>query len=294
MKKNQTYWSIWLFIFLAIWLACFFAIPEKPLELLTSKWPFIFIGFGAAILGNISAVGGGIIFIPAMMFIFHLDPVTALKVALLSQCFGMTSGALTWLQKEKIPTQLFALTIPALIIGSTISSLVIHPSAMLVKLFFGPVSIGLGILTLFLTFKKKNAGLREIILSNNQKLLLVLTSFFGGLITGWVAIGEGEVVAALLMLGFNFSATLSVALGVVLLSINSLYLGVIHQFFLGGLPWEIAAFTGVGCVFGARLAPFLAQKIDPKYLKIIFAIIAIGDGCLFVFQYLFSKGILSH
>jgi hypothetical protein len=53
---------------------------------------------------------------------------------------------------------------------------------------------------------------------------LFLSVFFGGMITGWVAIGEGELVSALLMLVYQFSSAVSIAVGVVLLAVNSIYL----------------------------------------------------------------------
>jgi uncharacterized membrane protein YfcA len=62
----------------------------------------------------------------------------------------------------------------------------------------------------------------------------------------------------------------------------------IHQFYLDGLPWDIACFTGLGCVFGARVAPLLGLKFQAQTLKYIFAAIAIVDGVLFVFQYYVS------
>ena len=289
LTHRLRYWSPWLLIFFLVWIVCYLSIAPAPTELFIKNWPFIFVGFGGAILGNISAVGGGIIFIPAMIFFYHLPPVVALKVAILSQCFGMTSGALGWLQRQKIPWSMFALTLPGLLLGSTISSLVIHPSALLVKVLFGPVSIFLGVLTLRSTFRKKDKVINSFELPRVGKILLVLSSFLGGLITGWIAIGEGEIVSALLMIGFSISSTLSIALGVVLLAINSMYLAMIHQFFLDGLPWEIACFTGLGCVFGARVAPFLGQKMKTRTLKYIFSAVAIGDGIIFIAQYLLAQ-----
>ena len=60
----------------------------------------------------------------------------------------MTSGAIGWLQKGAVPLRALKIAVPGLLIGSTISSFAIHPSALLVKLLFGPVSILLGVLTL--------------------------------------------------------------------------------------------------------------------------------------------------
>lgn len=284
-ERHFRYWSWWLLLFVVAWAAGYFSLAPDPIALFQRNWVFIPVGFCGAVLGNISAVGGGIIFIPVIIFLFHLPPVTALKVALASQSWGMTSGAVGWLQKRVVPLRALKLTVPGLLIGSTISSLVIHPSALLVKLLFGPVSILLGVLTLVLARRtSQRATLREI--PANASLPLFVAAVIGGLITGWIAIGEGELVAALLMLAYGVEVTVCIGLGVVLLSINSIYLTVLHQFLLGGIPWDIAAFTGLGCVFGARLAPWLSRRSHPLVLKTIFAVIAIGDGILFIVQYL--------
>lgn len=284
-ERDFRYWSWWLWWFVAVWAAVYFSAAHEPLALLEKNWVFIPVGFCGAILGNISAVGGGIVFIPVMMFIFHLPAVTALKVALASQSWGMTSGAIGWIQKRAVPLRALKLTVPGLLLGSCIGSLVIHPSARLVKLFFGPVSILLGVLTIVLSKRAKQSAPRTDI-PENAAVPLMIISLMGGLITGWIAIGEGELVAALLMLCYGVSAPICIGLGVLLLSINSIFLTLLHQFCLGGIPWDIAAFTGLGCVFGARLAPYLSRRSNPMVLKTIFAIIAICDGVLFIVQYL--------
>jgi len=213
--------------------------------------------------------------------------VTALKIAIASQSFGMTSGAIGWIQKRVVPFSALKLTVPGLLLGSTLSSLVIHPNALLVKLLFGPVSIVLGTLTIVLSKRAGSESLRAI--PRQAAIPLVLMSIVGGLITGWIAIGEGELVAALLMLAYGVDVAVCIGLGVLLLSINSLFLTAIHQFVLGGIPWDIAAFTGFGCVFGARLAPYLSRRSNPIALKNIFAAIAIADGILFIAQFVLSR-----
>ena len=283
-ERHFRYWSSWLLVFVAVWLIGFFSLAHDPIALLERNWIFIPVGFGGALLGNISAVGGGIVFIPVIIFIFHLPPVTALKIALASQSWGMTSGAVGWIQKKVVPLRALKIAIPGLLIGSTFSSLVIHPSALLVKLLFGPVSILLGVLTIVLSRRATTApGKTDI--PSEATIPLFIIAIIGGLITGWVAIGEGEVVAALLMLAYGMEVTACIGLGVVLLSVNSIFLTILHQFLLGGIPWDIAAFTGFGCVFGARLAPWLCRHTNPIALKSIFAAIAICDGTLFIVQY---------
>jgi len=93
----------------------------------------------------------------------------------------------------------------------------------------------------------------------------------------------GEVVAAYLMLVCRMRPERAIGLGVVLLAGISIFLTVVHTS-AGRVPWEMAAFLGYGCVFGARLGPFLCQWVSVRWLKLIFATIAIVDGALFVWQ----------
>jgi len=284
LERRFRYWSWWLVWFVAVWLAGCLRLAHDPIALFRQNWVFIPVGFCGAVLGNISAVGGGIVFIPVIMFLFQLPPVTALKIALASQSWGMTSGAIGWIQKRVVPLEALKLTVPGLLLGSSISSLAVHPNALLVKLLFGPVSILLGVLTIILSRRAMKSAARQAI-PPNAAFPLFIISGIGGLLTGWIAIGEGELVAALLMLVYGVDAAMCIGLGVLLLSINSIFLTLLHSFFLGGIPWNIAAFTGLGCVFGARLAPYLSHRSNPLVLKTIFAVVAICDGILFIVQY---------
>jgi uncharacterized membrane protein YfcA len=279
-----SYWNRWLLAFAMLWLLAYSYLAPHPLELANQNWYLIVIGFVGAVIGNLTAVGGGIVFIPVMIFLLHIPPVQALKLAIISQAFGMTSGAIGWFNAKKVDTNLLWMAVPGLLIGSTISTLLIHPSPLLVKGVFGPVSILIGIISLITMRGWKS--LPSKIGTSWMSASLVVISMLGGLITGWVAIGEGEIVAAFLMLCYGLSSERSIGLGVVLLSINSVYLALLHICFMGGLPWEMGAFTVLGCVFGARLGPYIGQKISHKSLKVAFATIAISDGALFIYQFL--------
>ncbi|MFZ2170491.1 MAG: hypothetical protein WAW61_12735, partial [Methylococcaceae bacterium] len=76
----------------------------------------------------------------------------------------------------------------------------------------------------------------------------------------------------------------AIGLGVVLLSINSILLAFIHGFYFGGVPWELAAFTMLGVLWGGRLGPFLAQWISMRTTKKVFAFIALLDGLVITLQ----------
>lgn len=280
LSASFRYFTLWLFVFTIIWLAFYwFAFPD-PLGLAASNWPLIIVGVLGAFIGNATAIGGGIVFIPVLMLAYKVDPVSALKLAFVTQAVGMTSGASGWLRRGEVPLSLLKWTVPALIAGTGISTFLIHPQPMLVKGLFGPIAFIAGLLVL-ITLDRKGG---RVELPANALIPVMFISFVGGLITGWVAIGEGEIIAAFCMLAYGLNANRAIGLGVVLLSINSLLLAVIHSFYFGGVPWELAVFTMLGALWGGRLGPFLAQWISIRATKKAFAFVALLDGLVIILQ----------
>lgn len=280
LQSSFRYFSPWLIGLTILWVVIYcFAFP-KPLELLSTNWPLIFLGVIGAIIGNMTAIGGGIVFIPVLMFVYKLDPVSSLKLAFVTQAVGMTSGATGWLQRKEVPLQLLKWTIPSLLIGTFIATFVIHPSPLIVKSLFGPVSLIVGLLTLITLGRKGNLD------SLPQKAFLpvFLISILGGIITGWVAIGEGEIIAAFCMLVYGLNAGKSIGLGVVLLAVNSIVLALIHALYFGGVPWDLAIFTMLGVLWGGRMGPYVAQRFASINIKRFFGWIALLDGAVILFQ----------
>jgi uncharacterized protein len=280
LSRNFPYFTPWLFVFTLIWLVAYRIVFPDPLGLAASNWPLIIVGLLGAFIGNVTAIGGGIVFIPVLMFVYNVDPVSALKLAFVTQAVGMTSGASGWLRRGEVPLSLLKWTVPSLIVGAAISTFLIHPQPMLVKGLFGPIAFIAGLLTL-ITLDRKGVRME---LPANAFVPVMLISLVGGLITGWVAIGEGEIIAAFCMLTYGLNANRAIGLGVVLLSINSLLLAFIHSFYFGGVPWDLAVFTMLGVLWGGRLGPFLAQWISMRTTKKAFALIALLDGLVISLQ----------
>lgn len=274
------YFSVWLFVATLVWLAVYSLAFPDPVALAAHRWPLVFVGLAGAIIGNVTAIGGGLVFVPTMIFAYNIDPVAALKLAFLSQAVGMTSGASGWLNRGEVPLRLLRWTVPTLLLGSLVSSFGIRPNPMLVKGLFGPITITAGLLTLFTL--NRQGGCHDLPARANWPVAVV--SFFGGMITGWVAIGEGEIIAAFCMLAYHLNANRSLGLGVVLLSINSIFLALLHALHFGGVPWDMAIFTMLGCLWGGRLGPFVAQWFPLKTAKKLFAVVAVLDGALIVLQ----------
>ncbi len=180
-----------------------------------------------------------------------------------------------------MPLAALPVAVPAMLAGSALSVLVVRPGPLLVKGLFGPASVFVGLVVLYLLDRHGTAR-REV--PRRALPALAAVAFVGGVLTGWVAMGAGEVVAAFLMLACGLEAGRGIGLGTVLLSIDSIFLAVLHAALVGGVPWEMAAFTALGCACGGRLGPVVAQWVGPRHLKMAFATVAIADGLLFAVQ----------
>lgn len=280
VSSRVSFLSPWLFALTLVWLGVYWWAFPDPVGLAAGHWPLVVIGVLGAVIGNVTAIGGGIVFIPVMMFVYKTDPISALKLAFVTQAVGMTSGATGWLQRGEVPLNMLKYTVPPLIIGALVSTFVIHPQAMMIKALFGPIALITGLLTLITL---DNKGVTNE-LPVKAYLPVMSIALVGGLITGWVAIGEGEIVAAFCMLVYGLNSNRAIGLGVVLLAINSILLALIHALYFGGVPWELAAFTMLGVLWGGRLGPFLAQWLSLRSSKKLFACVAVADGLLVTLQ----------
>jgi uncharacterized membrane protein YfcA len=274
------YWTPGFAVFAIAWLAACAIGFDDPLGAARAHGFLVLVGFAVAVVANATAIGGGIFFIPILVFGYGLSPLLAVKLSIAGQAFGMTSGAIAWLRRGVVPRAALRAAVPPVLIGATASALLFHPSASLVKGVFGPVSIALGALALWLLDPPAERDEPPAA----ALLPLRAIAFAGGCVSGWVAIGAGELAAAFLMLVHHVRADRAIGLGVVLLSAASLWLLAIHGFLLDGIPWDMAAFLVLGTVFGARLGPFLAQYVAPRKLKLLFGVVAIADGVLFAVQ----------
>lgn len=279
-EEDFRYWSKWLIALIPLWISVSYITLDEPSAALSNYWPLFVVGIIGAIIGNITAIGGGLVFVPFTMLVYDMDAVTSLKLAIACQAFGMTSGTIAWWHRNKVPKQTFLSLFPAILGGCLVGGLILPVDGALVKGLFGPVSVIIGLCTLAMLYYP---------LTNTQIKAtpgLHLTSAAGGLLTAWVAIGIGEAIAAYLMIRHRTCAERSIALGVTALSLASICLFTIFSLSTE-MPWPQIACMALGCIFGGRLAPLISRRISHRSIKLFFGIIALGDGALFIYNYSF-------
>lgn len=270
------YWTPGLALFAGAWLVAYLAIAPAPLALARQHGALALLGVAGAVVGNVTAIGGGLVFIPFLVLFYDLPATQSLALALVVQSFGMTSGAIAWTRRGAMPLATLAWAAPLGALFAVGAALAFAPDAATVERMFGPLSIAIG---LWISAMRDVAGERPEIPAEAQRELGAAVAL-GAVLTAWVAIGVGELAAAIAIARHRVRVEVAVALGVGLLSASSIALAALHALVFDDVPWELAGFVLLGAVFGGRLAPLLSARVAPRTLKVVFAAVAIGDGML--------------
>lgn len=285
-----------------IWLAVLFGVMDNPSTLLIENWPIVLISFFSATVANATAVGGGFIFLPLFSFAYSLSATEALKLALATQAFGMSSGALGW-SKKVIDFRYLKYGAIAGVLGMFIGTFIFIPPGHLIHSIFGYASIlvSIGLFIEMIYIRKKSPTSTHQHQSKNRLNEFLAWSLLGGLITAWTSIGIGEVVALWLLFRMKESVVKSVATGVAVLAICSIS-GFVFHMYEGGIIWEYLIFTAPGVLLGGRAGALVGKAMagfkKPKEkeeqqhqeggagfgLKLFVALVILADGVVVIFS----------
>lgn len=259
---------------------------ENTLSLLTDYGLFSMLGIIGAIFANATGAGGGVVFVPFFNYMaFSNQAIVATSFAI--QCCGMTAGAITWWRYKRQNHQrdpqwqpffsALVLCVPASLCGVGLAQFGPQSVELLapfnggigqLHLAFGVFSILLA-LAIFASIPLLTRIQCQHDIQQVDILALPFISFVGGIITAWLSIGVGELVAVYLIIrGFN--VTMAIALAVVL-SAMTVWGGVIyHLLVTHAVNWHVVMFAGAGAIVGGVLAKHLVLIFSPKYLKLFF------------------------
>lgn len=256
---------------------------------------FTLLGVAGAIFANATGAGGGVVFVPFFNHLgFSSEQIVATSFAI--QCCGMTAGALTWFfvyQNSRKHEKSWKPLLPVVIWVTPMSVLTIlvaqyqgiHAPASL-TISFSVFSLILA-LAVFATLGRSKAThhiIREK-LDNIDRCSLVLIGIFGGLITKWLSVGVGELLAVYLILrGYN--VTLSIAAAVIVSAFSVWSAIGFHLVETQGVYFQVVLFAGLGAILGGLIAKFVVLAFSPMRLKIFFAtwILLLGFSGLPIFQ----------
>ena len=274
------------------WLILIFSIPDS-FQIIFDYIGFLFLGIAGAIFANATGAGGGVVFVP---FFNQIDMQNTAIVAtsFAIQCCGMTAGAITWHKHRKSlvlnryantsvsshETEQWSyvnngllITIPLSILGIVTAQFILSEYTQQMQT---SLHLAFGVFSILLAF----AIYGSIPLLRRQEsltfflpvdvLCLGTIAFLGGIITAWLSVGVGELVAVYLILrGFNVTSAIASA---VILSAFTVWSAVIYHLMVSqAIYWNVLLFAGAGAIVGGIVAKRVVLYFSVVKLKIFFA-----------------------
>ncbi len=263
----------------------------------TLYWFMFPIAIMVATMAMLSGIGGTALFMPIFLLLFPAlghqyqltDPVTAIAAALLTSSFGFISGYIGYYRKGLIDFKqgyLFVwISIPFAIIGVLVAHLI---SAEALRLFYGALLFLLAYLMIMgFTISAGGKNSTDIpgtikdytyFIYRPKKLLTAL----GGLLTGMLSTGIGEVVMPQLVKDGKLPVGVAAASSVLVVMVTMIIASLAHIITLvnnegfEAVPWHLVCYTIPGVVIGGQLGPALQGRIPRR-------VMTTAIGLLFVF-----------
>lgn len=242
-------------------------------DVITEYGHFFLVGLLAAIVANTTGAGGGIIFFPAFVLL-GMTAEVALATSFAIQCFGMTAGALAWrkirlnvtsIQESKQWSDFYKIlkiTLPSSVLGLWITQYGFPVPPLSVHTLFSVFSIMVGGILFARSLGTQLAETNGSV----KSITLCWVSFVGGIITAWLSVGIGELLAVLLILR-GYTVNFSIAIAVTVSAIN-VWAGLpYHLWLTENVHTQVWMFAAPAAALGGALAGIIAMKVGAQTLK---------------------------
>lgn len=230
------------------------------------------LGFLVGAFGTLIGVGGGIIFVPVFLLVFHWTPQASIGTSLAVVFFNAISGSIAYIRQKKVYYDAairFALaTLPGAFIGSYLAEYFTNSSF---RIAFGILLMVMAALTYFRPSKKsEQTDFDEKSFHYNRTQGIVLSALVGFL-SSILGIGGGIIHVPAMVYLLSFPPHIATATSHFVLAISSLF-GVISHFLLDNILVKPALIIGSGAILGAQLGARLSLKVKSRSIMLILAI----------------------
>jgi uncharacterized membrane protein YfcA len=240
---------------------------------------FSLLGVLGAIFANATGAGGGVVFIPAFAELDFTEK-QAIATSFAIQCFGMTAGSLTWwshYQRDKTVSrswQGFKRTIVLTSISAILGLWLVYgfglESPTSLHQDFSWFSLVLGVF-IVLTVVLIKPNHKQSQLHYYDYIVLFILGGLGGILTAWMSVGVGELLAIYLILR-RFDISMAVAAAVIVSAIT-IWSGIAQHTVVGfSVYWQVVIFAGPGAILGGMMAKTLVNYLSATRLKLFFAL----------------------
>ncbi len=257
--------------------------------------------FFALIIGLIMGIiggGGSILGVPILVYIFHIDVVTATALSLF--VVGTTSliGSFGYMKQRLINFNTALLFGIPSILGVVFSRRLVVPhlpETIFNKLGFTITKdmfllILFAVLMLISSYKMINKINEEPLIKSEEPnyTLLISQGLLVGILTGLIGAGGGFLIVPALVMLLGMKIKQAVATSLLIIAMNSL-LGFLSAIDKVNINWQfLLIFTSIS-VIGVFLGLLISKKVNGKKLKPIFGWFILIMGIYIIIKEIFFK-----
>jgi uncharacterized membrane protein YfcA len=235
----------------------------------SGEWTALPAGFAIATLATLAGFGGGILWMPYLILVAHLEPAQAVVTSLVIQVGGMGSGSVAVIRTGKADVRLsLCLAACALVgvpVGVWLSGLI---SADSIVFLLGAVSLILALVFVYTQDEFENSVVSRVSLRRTAPYLWLSTLF--AVLTGLLSMGVGDFLVPILRNRLRLSMEAAMAACLIVMAMSAALAALLHlmigeRFATGLVLWAIP-----GVLLGGQVGPRLAGRIPDQTLKEIF------------------------
>ena len=265
-------------------------------------------GLFSGIVGALIGLGGGVILVPAMLFLGtavaffpDLSPQQIVGLSVIMMIFTGLSSTLSYMKVKTVDYRsaliFFAGSAPGTVVGAFVNKGLDLPSF---NLYFGILLVFLSLLLLvrdklkavywFVENGKKNTFTdsmnKEYIYGYPIWFALLLT-FGVGFASGLFGIGGGSIMVPAMILLFLFPPHVAVGTSMLMVFLSSIINSITH-ISLGNVPWIYTLAIVPSAYIGAKIGASLNKKMKSETLVVILRIALLILGLRSIYEGLFS------
>lgn len=233
------------------------------------SWLSFPVGILIATTVSTVGIGGGILWMPFLLFSIKLRPDIAVVTSLLIQTAGMGSGTLAFFLQRQIDMKLMFfllfVAIPGVALGAWLNR-TLEPEYL--ELILGLVTLATAMIFVSGNERYGHEGLLKAQLKAVRRYSWVISSM--AIASGMLSISIGEFLVPLMRSKLTLRMNVAIATSVATI-FGVCLLGAITHLLLGGhadLPSLFWAVPGV--IIGGQIGPKITNKINDRILKEIF------------------------
>jgi len=224
----------------------------------------LLIGGVAGFLSSLLGIGGGVILIPLLIYVGHIQILVATSVSVVAIIFASSAGTVAHYGRGNvhIATGIWmgVASIASALGGALLSGY--FPDALLYYLYMGIVTAA--IIMLFLPRLRQTPNPREFHL---RRLPAVLTGLFKGFMTGVLGIGGGFILVPLMIyfLDMPIHKAMGTSLAVNLFTAAA---GFVGKLATGNYDLRVIFWVVLGIIPATQAGAWAANKSSPRSLRL--------------------------